>query len=484
MTTQPKEAPEELETVRAFVNTIEIDSGVEQLDSPAALAGCATPLVITCRPAWEGGQFHGSEEERHAILAEAIALGAAYVDVEWRAGFDDLVRCRGGRGLVLSMHDYSGVPPDLTLICAAMRATGAEVIKLAVHVRRLGDCLRLLDLTRDALAKTVVVGMGAAGLSTRVLAARFGSCWTYAGDAAPGQLPVACLLDEYRFRAITSGTRIYGVAGAPLEHSLSPALHNACFAALGIDAAFVPLHSDSADDVLAFAEGMDVRGMAVTAPLKVALAGRMDRLDDVATRVGAANTIARQGGEWIGRNTDVAGFLEPLAGREDLVNARAAILGSGGAARSVAVALASAGARVTIYGRTLERAAVVARPVGGDAHTGIPKRGTWDLLVNATPVGTIPNDDETPIPAGHLGGGLVYDLVYNPTETRLLREARAAGCRTIGGLPMLIAQAALQAEWWNGRAAPVAAMRETAVRRLAARTAVTGRDRTASVSGD
>ncbi len=245
-------------------------------------------------------------------------------------------------------------------------------------------------------------------------------------------------------------------------------MHNACFAALGIDAAFVPLHSDSADDVLAFAEGMDVRGMAVTAPLKVDLAGRMDRLDDVATRVGAVNTIARRGGEWIGRNTDVAGFLEPLAGREDLVNARAAILGCGGAARSVAVALASAGARVTVYGRQLERAAAVARPVGGNAAHGIPGRGTWDLLVNATPVGTVPHDDETPIPASHLDGGLVYDLVYNPTETRLLREARAAGCRTIGGFPMLVAQAALQAEWWNGRAAPVAAMRAAAERRLAA----------------
>jgi 3-dehydroquinate dehydratase / shikimate dehydrogenase len=442
--------------------------GVRDVDVPAALAGCATPLIVTCRPAWEGGQFRGSEAERHAILAEAMSLGAAWVDVEWRAGFDDLVGCRGGRGVVLSMHDLAGVPPDLTGICAAMRATGAEVVKLAVRVCRLSDSLRLRELTRDARAKTVVVGIGPAGSPTRVLAARFGSCWTYAGDAVPGQLPVTRLLDEYRFRSVTSATRVYGIAGAPLEHSLSPALHNACFAALGVDAVCVPLHSESADDVLTFADAMDIRGIAVTAPLKVAVTGRMHRLDDMAARVGAANTITRQGDEWIGRNTDVAGFLEPLAGREDLVDARAAILGCGGAARSVAVALASAGARITVYGRQLERAAGVARLVGGDARTGIPARRTWDVLVNATPVGTIPNHDQTPIPAGHLGGGLVYDLVYNPPVTRLIREAREAGCRAIGGLDMLVAQAALQAEWWNGRDAPVAAMRAAAVRRLAA----------------
>lgn len=442
--------------------------GVRDLDVAAALAGCPTPLVATCRPGWEGGRFDGSEEERHRVLAQAMAAGAACVDVEWRAGFDDLVRRRGGKGVVLSYHDFDGVPPDLAGLHTAMRATGAEIVKLAVQVGSLCDGLRLRDVTRDEQAKTAIVGMGPAGWSTRVLAAHFGSCWSYAGDAAPGQIPLRRLLDEYRFRSITPATAVYGIAGTPIGHSLSPALHNACFEALGIDAVCVPLQSESADDVLSFAEALDVKGMAVTAPLKVALARRMAELDNVASRVGAANTAMRRDGRWLGRNTDVAGFLAPLAGRADLAAARAAILGTGGAARSVAVALASMGARITIYGRELERALAVADLVGGKATTGLPRCGAWDLLVNATPVGTAPDDGETPIPAGLLGGGLVCDLVYNPAETRLLREAREAGCPTIGGLDMLVAQAALQAEWWSGRAAPVAAMREAAVRRLAA----------------
>lgn len=442
--------------------------GVRDLDVRAALAGCTTPIIVTCRPAWEGGRFDGSEEERHAILGEAIALGAAYADIEWRSGFDDLVRRRGGTGVVLSMHDLSGVPADLASRCAAMRATGAEVVKVAVHVRRLSDCLHLLALTRDRSVKTVVVGMGPAGLPTRILAARFGSYWTYAGDAAPGQLPLACLLHQYRFRAISSRTSVFGLAGSPLDHSLSPAMHNAAFAALGLDAAYVPLHSDSPDDVLAFAEALDVRGMSVTAPLKVALAGKMHRLDSVAARVGAVNTVARQNGEWLGCNTDVEGFLAPLSGHEDLTGARAAVLGCGGAARSVAVALASSGARVTVYGRRFERAAEVAALAGGQAQTGLPERGSWDVLVNATSVGTFPGTDETPIPAAHLDGRLVYDLVYNPPDTRLLREARAAGCRAIGGLGMLVAQAARQTEWWHKRPAPIATMRAAIARHLEA----------------
>jgi len=442
--------------------------GVRDIDVAAAIAGCATPLVITCRPTWEGGRFDGSEEERHRILARAAAADAAYVDLEWRAGFGDLIRHRHGKGIVLSCHDFDGVPADLAALHAAMKATGAEVVKLAVRLGSLSDSLRLRDVTRGEQAGTAVVGMGPAGWPTRILAAHFGSCWSYAGDAAPGQIPLCRLLDEYRFRSITPVTRVFGIAGAPIGHSLSPALHNAAFDALGIDAVCVPLQSESAEDVLRFADALDVQGIAVTAPLKVALARRMAELDSVASRVGAANTMARGDGLWIGRNTDVAGFLAPLAGRTDVAGARAAVLGTGGAARSVAVALASAGASISVYGRSLDRASAVADLAGGEARTGLPRRGTWNVLVNATPVGTVPGDGETPIPAGLIGGGLVYDLVYNPADTRLLREAREAGCATIGGLDMLVAQAALQAEWWNGRAAPVAAMREAAARRLAA----------------
>jgi 3-dehydroquinate dehydratase / shikimate dehydrogenase len=431
----------------------------------AALAGRATPVVVTCRPAWEGGQFLGSEDERRAILAEAIALGACYVDVEWRAGFTDLIRRRDGRGIVLSMHEFSGVPADLAERAAAMRSTGAEVIKIAVHATHLADCLPLSALARAAGSNTVVIGMGPAGLPTRVLAARFGSCWTYAGDAAPGQVPSSRLLGEFRFRDVSAETAVYGIAGAPIHHSLSPAMHNACFAGMGIDAVYLPLHTTSAGDFMAFAEAIGVKGASVTSPLKVGLADRMDRLDSIARRVGAINTVARSEVGWTGINTDVAGFLEPLAGRLDLANARAAILGAGGAARAVAAGLASVGAKVSVYARQPGRAAEVAALAGGESYTEGPRRGTWDVLVNATRVGTFPDVGETPIAGSCLDGRLVYDLVYNPAETRLMREAAAAGCETIGGLDMLVAQAQLQFAVWTGRRPPAGLMRQAALRR-------------------
>jgi 3-dehydroquinate dehydratase/shikimate dehydrogenase len=439
---------------------------VRDPDVGAALAGSATPVVVTCRPAWEGGQFHGSEDERRAILAEAITLGATYVDVEWRAGFTDLIQRRGGRGIVLSMHEFSGVPADLAERASAMRSTGAEVIKIAVHAERLADCVPLSALARAASSNTAVIGMGPAGFPTRVLAARFGSCWTYAGDAAPGQVPSPRLLGEFRFRDVSAETAVYGIAGAPLHHSLSPAMHNACFAEMDIDAVYLPLHTRSADDFMVFAEAVGLKGASVTSPLKVGLADRMDRLDSIARRVGAINTVARSEVGWTGINTDVAGFLEPLAGRLDLANARAAILGAGGAARAAAAGLASVGAKVSVHARQAGRAADVAALAGGRSYTDGPRPGTWDVLVNATPVGTFPDVGETPIPKSSLDGRLVYDLVYNPTETRLMREAAAAGCETIGGLDMLIAQAELQVRLWTGRRPPARLMRQAALRRL------------------
>ena len=435
-------------------------------DVGAALAGSATPVVVTCRPVWEGGLFRGSEAERRAILAEAIRRGAPYVDVEWRAGFDDLIRQRHGRGIVLSMHEFSGVPADLRARAAAMRSTGAEVIKIAVGATRLADWLPLSALARVAGSKTVVIGMGPAGLPTRVLAARLGSCWTYAGDAAPGQVSAARLLGEFRFRDASPWTAVYGIAGAPLDHSLSPAMHNACFGSLGIDAVYLPLPTDSADDFLLFAASVGLEGASVTSPLKVSLAGRVDRLDPLGRRVGAINTIARSSAGWTGINTDVAGFLQPLDGRMNLAGARAAILGSGGAARAAVVALGSAGAEVSVYAREGGRAAAVAALAAGRSFTGAPRPGTWDVLVNATPVGTFPDVDETPIRACDLDGRLVYDLVYNPLRTRLLREAAAAGCATIGGLDMLVAQAEMQAAWWTGHRPPRGLMKRAALCRL------------------
>jgi 3-dehydroquinate dehydratase/shikimate dehydrogenase len=442
---------------------------VSDPDVAGALADRRTPVVVTCRPPWEGGRFKGSEEERKTILADALARGAEYVDIEWKANFTDLVSSTGGRRVVLSSHDFRGVPADLRERAEAMRATGAEVVKLAVKTSRLSDCLPLRDLAASAKHDhTILIGMGECGLATRVLAKKFGSLWTYAGDQHQiGQITASDLLDRYRFRGLTENTAVYGLVGRPISHSASPAMHNAAFAATRLDAVYLPFPAADVDDFVTFGRAMGVKGASITIPFKVSLFDRMDEVYAVARRIGAINTMKAQDGRWIGGNTDASAFLTPLRDRVNLRGARVAVLGAGGAARAVAVALGSSDAQVTVYARNPAKAREVAMTASAAAAALPPPPDSWDVLVNCTPVGMYPKSNDTPLDASLLTGRHVYDLVYNPTVTRLMREAANAGCQAIGGLEMLVAQALEQFEWWTGTKPPAGVMREAALKRLA-----------------
>lgn len=435
-------------------------------DAAGALAGRTGPVIVTCRAAWEGGHFRGSEEERHRLLEAAWRAGADYVDVEFAAWETPWVRAARGARLIASFHDFEGVPGDLAARHRAMRASGADVVKIAVRPTRLAQTLALRELPADR--PQVLLAMGEAGLVTRALPQRFGSAWTYAGEGvAPGQVPASRLRGEFRYGAVTPEARVFGLVANPAGHSVSPAMHNAAFAAERLDAVYLPLQAADAEDFLAFAEGFGVEGASVTIPFKTELFDRC-RPDAVAAEVGAVNTLVRRPDGWDGFNTDVAGLLAPLDGRLALAGSRAAVLGAGGAARAAAGALRKRGAHVTIYARRPEAAAAVAAATNTAAATLPPPPGSWDLLVNATPVGMHPRVDETPWPGARFDGRLVYDLVYNPLDTRLLREARAAGCDTLSGLDMLVAQAALQFQLWTGITPDTAVMRRAAMERLAA----------------
>jgi 3-dehydroquinate dehydratase/shikimate dehydrogenase len=431
---------------------------VDRPDAAAALEGRRKPVIATCRAEWEGGFFRGSEEERRTILGRAIAAGAEFVDVEARAAFAaDIVRARRGRGVIVSSHDFAGVPADLAERVRAMRASGAEIVKVAVTAHRLADSLPLMRIAAEASAENpgqVLLAMGAAGLPTRILASRLRNRWTYAGDGvAPGQIPAARLLSDFTFRRLRPDAALYGVVGNAVGHSRSPAMHNAGFAALGLNAAYVPLQTPDAEDFVTFARDVNLQGASITAPHKVALLPHMDDVEALAKRVGAVNTLVVRDGRWIGANTDVAGFLAPLAGRIRLTATRASVLGAGGAARGVAIALADEGAHVTICARRPERAREIAELVGGSVGPFPPTPRSWDLLVNATPAGT-GAEGENPMAGAALDGTLVYDLVYTPAETRLMAAARAAGCDAIGGMEMLVAQAERQFELWTGQRPP------------------------------
>jgi 3-dehydroquinate dehydratase/shikimate dehydrogenase len=449
--------------------------GVADLDVAGALHGRRKPVVVTCRPEWEGGRFSGAEEERHRILADALSRGAEFVDVEWaslqgthKPGFGDIVAIDPTR-VVVSSHDFEGVPADVEARARAMRAHGAAVIKVAVMPHALLDTLPLLNIAREGGA--VVVGMGDAGVPTRLLASRFGSRWSYAGNGvAPGQIPAERMLSQFRYRSVGPSTRIFGVVSSTALHSFSPIMHNAAFAAAGIDAVYVPLQTSEFGDFDEFASALGIEGVSVTIPFKGDALRAAARADDLTRTVGAANTLRRGRDGWDATNTDVAGFLAPLEqtfGRP-LTGARASVIGGGGSARAVVVALLSRGARVSVHTRRREQAeAVTASLASGRDAVEIgawPIPEEWDLLVNCTPLGSPTMRDESPLPGGPFGGRLVYDVTYGAGESRLLREAREAGCQTLYGLPMLVAQAERQYEWWMGQP-PVPGVMRSAIDR-------------------
>ena len=417
--------------------------------------------IVTLRPVREGGRFDGSETQREIRLGEALDLGAGYVDVEWDAAFGDALIAGFPDRVVLSRHDFSGMPPDLPGLVRTLAARRPAVVKLAVTPSSLADQLAFPRAIREAAGLPVVlIAMGAAGLPSRILAQQVGSCWTYSGAAvAPGQVTPDLMRARYRVGRHTPETRIFGVAGRPISHSWSPTLHNAALQALGIDGVYLPFEARDMDDLLAAADAFDVQGLSITAPFKLEALARATRADALAPRLGAANTLTRAGDGWVASNTDVEGFLHPLRARLPLRGARVAVLGGGGAARAVVAGLHAEGARVTVHARRREQAQAL-EPLGAVVGEWPPARGSWDLLVNTTPVGTAPDVEATPIDASALAGGrLVYDLVYNPGRTRLLRDAEAAGCATLGGLEMLIAQAAVQVATWLSVDPPIDAMR-------------------------
>ena len=448
--------------------------GVANPNVAGALAGRRTKVIVTCRPTWEGGRFDGSEEERKRLLSDALALGADFVDVEWRAHFDDLVERTAGRRIVLSRHDFDGMPADLADSVRQMRATGAEVVKIAVKPTRLADCVRLDEIARAQRGGPglVLIGMGERGLVTRVLASRFGSPWTYAGELSDvGQVTASTLTDDFHFRSLRESTSLYGVVGSPIGHSVSPAMHNAAIRAAGVDAVYLPLPAADLEDFIAFGRSFELKGASVTIPFKVALLNRVDEVDDVARRIGAVNTVKNEAGRWIGANTDAEGLASPIVRRlgrrlDGARPLRASILGAGGAARAAAVVLTSLGAAVTVHARKRDQAEAVAALAGSQVGPWPPAAGDCDLLINCTPIGMHPHESDTPMKGVNLAGAIVYDLVYNPPRTRLLRDAEAAGCQTIGGLEMLVRQAEEQFHWWFGCRPAAGVMREAAERRL------------------
>jgi 3-dehydroquinate dehydratase/shikimate dehydrogenase len=447
---------------------------VQELDLLAIIRARQKPLLFACRTPAEGGEWGETEARRRDTLLEAVRRGFDYVDAEHRSGLTDVMLEKTGRGLVVSYHDFEGTPDDLQGLYEAMCARGADIVKLAVTPRSMEDVGRVLATSAQAFRSggtpLVAIAMGPMGLITRLAGGRFGAPFTFAatgrgGETASGQVPARDMADLYHVRSVGPRTKVYGVLGSDVLFSLSPLLHNRAFRAAGLDCLYLPLQTDRVEPFMKALPDLGLEGFSVTRPFKIEIIPFLSALEASAADCGSVNTVLVRKDGLLGMSTDGVGVLGPLRKRLTVKDSRVIVLGAGGAARAAAFALQQKGGKTTILARDLSRAESVARAVGCASAplSSLPEQ-SWDVLVNATPLGGRHAPSETPVPAGLLGKGrLVFDMVYDPLETRLLREAREAGCATIGGLEMLVTQAAAQFEAWTGCEAPVDVMSAAAV---------------------
>ena len=443
------------------------------------------PVIATCRRSADGGRWGQSEEARRLVLRTAIVEGADYVDLE-----DDIaasVPRFGKTKRIISHHDFHKTPADLEPLHARLAAMDADVVKIATMANHPNDNLRMMEMVRSARVPTVGICMGDIGMPTRVLVGRYGAPFTFATFhedrvLAPGQIGWRQMRDIYRHDSITAATRIYGVVADPVAHSLSPVVHNAALEASGIDAVYLPFRvpAEQIDEFIDRAAHWPLSGLSVTIPHKEAVLKHALRQEDLVTSIGAANTLTFDAAGIAAFNTDATAAVESLraaileqeseehAGADALRKGEgvglksALVLGAGGAARAVAFGLKQQGVDVTVSSRTPERAKRIASEVGcksldWNARYRVPH----DCVVNATPVGMHPNVDETPYAKEHLRSYMVvFDTVYNPENTLLVKEARAVGCRIVTGVDMFVRQAAIQFRIWHGVDAPVQVMRD------------------------
>jgi len=432
---------------------------------PSFPAAAKLPLILTCRKTADGGQWDGSDEERERFLLSCLEGGFDYLDLEEddsSAALEKDARRRGVR-IIRSLHDFSGVPADLEERLTAMDGRG-DLVKAAVMPRGIADLTRLFRIGRDwKRDNLILLGMGEYGVPSRILADRMGSCLTFCSppgeSAAPGHMSWETLHDLYRVPSITSQTALYGIIGRPVLHSRSPGIHNPGLAEAGLDGVYLPFTVDDTDAFFELAEFLDIRGFSVTVPHKEAVIRRLNRISDAVRSVGACNTVVREGEDWAGYNTDVRGFIAPLTEMKGpLEGQTAAVIGAGGAARSAVYALMNEGCRVTVFNRTVSRAESLAEDMGCRAGSledflSVGKGDDrFDLIIQTTSAGMEGKEGpDNPIPQyGFSGSELLYDIIYTPAETPVMRKAREAGCDVLGGWPMLVEQAREQFRLFTG----------------------------------
>jgi len=433
------------------------------------------PVVLTVRRKEDGGRWEKSEQERLMLLRSAIAIGVEYIDIE--ADVAAQIPRYGSTKRIISYHDFSGTPDDLEELHAAMAGEDADIVKIATMANTFADNVRMIQLVEKSKIPTIGICMGELGMMTRILSNRVGSPFTYATFStdkklAPGQLNWKEMNSVYHYESIDKDTALFGVIADPVAHSHSPLIHNAAFIDAGLNARYLPFRVPK-DDLQTFmntCHSVGIEGISITIPHKEAALDYCTQAEASATGIGAINTMVFQGEERLGYNTDYRAAMDCIEetfgiqrGVENSMQGKVAlILGAGGVSRAVAWGLRQRKCEVYISSRTQERSQILAAEIG--CHT-----VEWDqrhtvkahLLVNGTPLGMHPNVDTSPYNMTAMNQYMiVFDTVYNPENTLLIKNAKRKGARIITGVDMFVRQAAYQYRLFTGKDAPTDLMRQ------------------------
>lgn len=433
-----------------------------------------TPVLVSVRRREDGGRWMGTETARQTLLRSAIVTGVEYIDLEVDIASD--IPRYGDTKRVVSFHDFSGTPDNLEELHEAMASQDADIVKIATMATTFSDNVRMLRLVKEAKVPTIGICMGEIGMLTRILAARVGSPFTYATYSAdrkmaPGQLNYKQMHDLYRYDEIDEKTELFGVVADPVAHSHSPLIHNRAFQHAEVNARYLPFRV-AADDFNSFIDScpeIGIQGISITIPHKERALDYCTQAEASATGIGAINTMIFDESDRLGYNTDYRAAMDCInaiyqntAGQVSHQGRRVLILGAGGVSRAIAWGMKQRGADVTIASRTYDRAAAMAHELGtrviawDERHNQTPQ-----LLVNGTPVGMFPDVDESPFNKSAINNFMVvFDTVYNPENTMLIKLAREQNAKVITGVDMFVRQAAYQFKLFTGRDAPAQMMRD------------------------
>jgi 3-dehydroquinate dehydratase/shikimate dehydrogenase len=423
--------------------------------------------IATCRRTANGGKFSGNLAAEIEVLSKAAAIGFHIADIELESveamKKAELQNLRDtGIALIISHHDFTATK-DLDGIYKRIAPFQPDFIKIVPTAKTLVDNVTLMRFIERMEDHSNIIGicMGDAGIISRVLGVRAGSAFTFAAatvgeETGPGQIAARTLIETYRIDQVDAATKVYGVAGNPIRSSLSPIMMNTAFRRETVNAVYLALQANKLSDLLKLVDEIPIQGLSVTMPLKQEIMEHLEKTDPLSAKIGACNTVLRaQDGKLYGFNTDVAGITGPLEKRMSLRGAKVLVLGAGGAARAAVFGLRDKGAEVFILNRTAETAQKLARQSGSKTiKKDAVAKTMFDIIVNATPIGMAGIKAPQLLEAKDLNTKLVFDLVYNPLETPLLRMARQKGIPIVTGIEMFVQQGARQFEIFTGKPAP------------------------------